>query len=193
MVFPRVKSESLNNNLFPIGDVIINDTAGAKILALLLPEGKVRFGEDANVCCEIDPTLPEEGYTLTLREGKDVAILSAGGILTQTLGAADLLAEKGVSAEVVSFPCIKPIDGEKIVELAGRFRHIVTVEEHSVVGGFGSAVAEVLAENGAACKLHRIGMPDVYSCIVGTQQYLRGEYDMDDKAIARRTLAWLEK
>ena len=130
---------------------------------------------------------------LTLRVGKDVAILSAGGILTQTVGAADILAEKGVSAEVVSFPCIKPIDAEKIVELAGRFRHIVTVEEHSIVGGFGSAVAEVLAENGACCRLHRIGMPDIYSCIVGTQQYLRGEYDMDDKAIARRTLAWLEK
>ena len=128
---------------------------------------------------------------LTLREGEDVAILSAGGILTQTVGAADILAEKGVSAEVVSFPCIKPIDAEKIVELAGRFKHIVTVEEHSVVGGFGSAVAEVLAENGACCRLHRIGMPDIYSCIVGTQQYLRGEYDMDDKAIARRTLAWL--
>ena len=130
---------------------------------------------------------------LTLREGTDVAILSAGGILTQTVGAADILAEKGVSAEVVSFPCIKPIDGEKIIQLAGRFRHIVTVEENSIVGGFGSAVAEVLAENGACCRLHRIGMPDVYSCIVGTQQYLRGEYDMDDKAIARRTLAWLEK
>ena len=130
---------------------------------------------------------------LTLREGTDVALLSAGGILTQTLGAADLLKERGVQAEVVSFPCIKPIDKEKIAELAQRFRHIVTVEEHSIVGGFGSAVSEVLAELGTGCKLHRIGMPDVYSCIVGTQQYLRGEYDMDDKAIARRTLAWLEK
>ena len=147
-----------------------------------------------------EPTLHDGPVTdwqppkaLTLREGTDVAILSAGGILTQTVSAAAILAESGVSAEVVSFPCIKPIDAEKIAELAGRFLHIVTVEEHSVVGGFGSAVAEVLAENGASCRLHRIGMPDIYSCIVGTQQYLRGEYDMDDKAIARRTLAWLEK
>ena len=128
---------------------------------------------------------------LTMRQGSDVALLSAGGIMTQTLGAAELLKEQGVSAEVVSFPCIKPIDTEKIAELAARFRHIVTVEEHSVVGGFGSAVSEVLAELGAPCKLHRIGMPDVYSCIVGTQQYLRGEYQMDDKAICRRTLEWL--
>lgn len=139
---------------------------------------------------------PIEGYTapraLTLREGKDVALLSAGGILTQTVGAAKLLEEQGVSAEVVSFPCLKPIDREKLIELSRRFRHIVTVEEHSIVGGFGSAVCEVIAEAGANCRVHRIGMEDVYSTIVGTQQYLRGEYRMDDKAICERTLDWLK-
>ena len=65
---------------------------------------------------------PIEGYTapkaLTLRQGKDVALLSAGGILTQTVGAAKLLEEQGVSAEVVSFPCLKPIDREKLIELS---------------------------------------------------------------------------
>ena len=138
---------------------------------------------------------PIEGYTapkaLTLREGTDVALLSAGGILTQTVQAAKLLAEQGVSAEVVSFPCLKPIDREKLIELSQRFRHIVTVEEHSIVGGFGSAVCEVIAEEGANCRVHRIGMEDVYSTIVGTQDYLRGEYRMDAKAICERTLSWL--
>ena len=62
-----------------------------------------------------------------------------------------------------------------------------------MVGGFGSAVCEVLAETGADCRVHRIGMADEYSCVVGTQQYLRGAYDMDDKAICRRTLAWLNE
>ncbi len=133
----------------------------------------------------------EAPKALTLRAGTDVALLSAGGILTQTVSAAKKLAEQGVSAEVVSFPCIKPIDKEKLAELAGRFRHIVTVEEHSVVGGFGSAVCEVIAETGLPCRVHRIGMEDEYSCIVGAQQYLRGEYSMDDEAIARRTLVWL--
>ena len=128
---------------------------------------------------------------LTLRQGTDVALLSAGGILTQTVSAARLLQEQGVSAEVVSFPCLKPIDREKLIELAGRFRHLVTVEEHNIVGGFGSAVCEVIAETGMPCRVHRIGMEDVYSCIVGTQQYLRGQYRMDDRAICERTLAWL--
>lgn len=128
---------------------------------------------------------------LTLRQGTDVALLSAGGILTQTVSAARLLQKQGVSAEVVSFPCLKPIDREKLIELAGRFRHLVTVEEHNIVGGFGSAVCEVIAETGMPCRVHRIGMEDVYSCIVGTQQYLRGQYRMDDRAICERTLAWL--
>ena len=135
-----------------------------------------------------DWTLPR---ALTLRQGTDVALLSAGGILTQTVSAARLLQEQGVSAEVVSFPCLKPIDREKLIELAGRFRHLVTVEEHNIVGGFGSAVCEVIAETGMPCRVHRIGMEDVYSCIVGTQQYLRGQYRMDDRAICERTLAWL--
>ena len=146
-----------------------------------------------------EPTLhdkPIENWTLpralTLREGTDVALLSAGGILTQTVGAAKLLAEQGVSAEVVSFPCIKPIDRDKLAELSQRFRHIVTVEEHSVIGGLGGAVCEVLAEMGSPCRVHRIGMDDVYSTIVGTQQYLRGEYRMDEKAICERTLVWLQ-
>ena len=140
---------------------------------------------------------PIEGWALpkalTMKQGTDVALLSAGGILTQTLGAAKLLEEQGVSAEVVSFPCVKPIDRDKLVELAGRFRHIVTVEEHSVVGGFGSAVCEVIAEIGAGCRVHRVGMEDVYSSIVGTQQYLRGAYSMDDRAICERTLEWLKE
>ena len=140
---------------------------------------------------------PIEGWelpkALTLRHGVDVALLSAGGILTQTVSAARMLEEKGVSAEVVSFPCLKPIDRDKLLELAGRLKHIVTVEEHSVVGGFGSAVCEVIAETGANCRVHRVGMEDVYSTIVGTQQYLRGEYRMDDRAICERTLEWLKE
>ena len=146
-----------------------------------------------------EPTLHDAPVTgwkmpqaLTLREGKDVAILSSGGILTQTVSAARMLADKGISAEVVSFPCVKPIDREKIVELYTRFSHLVTVEEHTIVGGFGSAVCEVAMEAGTGAVVHRIGMEDTYSTIVGTQQYLRGCYQMDDRAICERTMAWLK-
>lgn len=129
---------------------------------------------------------------LTLRRGTDIALLSAGGILTQTVQAADLLEARGISAEVVSFPCIKPIDTAAITDLCTRFRHIVTVEEHTIVCGFGSAVCEAAAETGSGCIIHRIGMADEYSSVVGTQQYLRSVYGMDAAHIADRTEAWLK-
>ena len=94
---------------------------------------------------------------------------------------------------MVSFPCLKPIDREKVLELASRFSNIITVEEHSVIGGLGSAVAEILAEEGSSCRLSRMGMKDSYSTIVGTQQYLRSVYQLDDKAIAEKALELCKK
>ena len=130
---------------------------------------------------------------LTLMEGQDVAILSAGGILTQAVGAGEELLRCGIHAQVMSFPCLKPLDVKTVSELGRRFRHVVTVEENTVVGGFGSAVAEVLAEEGSGCRLHRIGMQDEYSTIVGTQQYLRACYGMHAQGICDRIIKWLEE
>ena len=130
---------------------------------------------------------------VTLREGKDIAILSAGGILTQAVDAAQRLAEKGISAKVVSFPCLKPLDTETVKELLGSFRHIVTVEEHTVVGGFGSAVCEIAAEVGSGCRVKRIGMEDCFTTVVGDRQYLREIYGMDGKAIAEKAEAFLKE
>ena len=128
---------------------------------------------------------------ITIAAGTDVALLSTGGILTQTAAAAGLLAAHGVSAEVISFPCVKPIDKEKIASLCSRFRHIVTVEEHNITGGFGAAVCEAAAELQTDCRVHRIGMPDEYTSKVGDQAYLRSVYGMDAEAVCRRTLCWL--
>ena len=130
---------------------------------------------------------------ITLRKGSDIALLSTGGILTQTAAAAERLAEKNIRAEVVSFPCIKPMDTEAVQELLKRFRHLVTVEEHNVTGGFGSAVCEIAAEAGTGCRIHRIGLQDCYSAIVGNQQYLREMYGMDEKTIAEKVEAWLRE
>ena len=115
------------------------------------------------------------------------------GILTQAVEAAKLLEEKGISAEVVSFPCVKPMDEGAVRKLTERFRHIVTVEEHNIIGGFGSAVCEIAAETGNGCRIHRIGLQDCYTSVVGNQQYLREIYGMDAKAIAEKTEAWLNE
>ena len=129
----------------------------------------------------------------TLRKGKDIALLSTGGILTQTAAAAERLAGKNIWAEVVSFPCVKPMDTEAVKNLLKRFHHLVTVEEHNIIGGLGSAVCEIAAEAGTGSLIHRIGLQDCYSTIVGNQQYLREVYGMDEKTIADRAEAWLNE
>ena len=140
---------------------------------------------------------PVKGWTfpeaITLRGGKDIAILSAGGILTQAVEAAERLAAKGISARVVSFPVLKPLDTETVSELLSVFPKIITVEEHTVIGGFGSAVCELAAETGSGCKVKRIGLEDCFTAVVGDRQYLREVYGMDGKAIAEKAEAFLKE
>lgn len=130
---------------------------------------------------------------IVIREGEDTALLTAGGILTEAVKAADMLAEKGIHAGVISFPCVKPLDTESVLALAERYKLLVTVEEHNIVGGFGGAVCEAAAEAGSGCRVRRIGLEDRYSSVVGTQQYLRGIYGMDAAAICEKVCGWLEK
>lgn len=117
---------------------------------------------------------------------KKVAIFSTGAILDDASDASDMLEELGIGIEQYSFPTVKPIDVDVIRECAERYDYIVTVEEHNIVGGFGSAVAEVMAELTAKSKLIRIGLEDQYCTIVGDQQYLREKYGMSAKQIVRR-------
>ena len=130
------------------------------------------------------------GKAIKIRETSDaekkVAIFSTGAILDDTSDAADMLAEIGIGVEQYSFPTVKPLDVDVIKGCAERFDYIVTVEEHNIVGGFGGAVAEVLAEMQTRAKLIRIGLNDQYCTIVGSQQYLREKYGMSAKNIVER-------
>ena len=121
-----------------------------------------------------------------LREGTDVALLSAGGILAEVGKAAEILAGKGIRAEVWSFPCIKPLDTERIIRLARTYGQLITVEEHNITGGFGGAVCETVAEAGTPCRVHRLGLRDAFTTVVGTQAYLRKMYGIDGEAIAEK-------
>ena len=78
-------------------------------------------------------------------------------------------------------------------ELLGTFRHIITVEEHTILGGFGGAVCEVAAEIGSGCRVKRIGLEDCFTTVVGDRQYLREVYGMDGKAIAEKAEALLKE
>ena len=127
------------------------------------------------------------------RKGRDLALLSAGGILTEVAEAAEILSRQGLEAEVLSFPCVKPLDGKRVRETAKRFPLIVTVEEHNIMGGFGSAVCEEAAAEGAPCVIRRIGLSDTFTEVVGDQAYLREYYGISAKAIAEKAAAWIHE
>lgn len=128
------------------------------------------------------------GKAIKVKEGTKVAIFSTGAIFEEVEEAVALLKEKGIDPEVYTFPTVKPIDRKVILDVAEKFDLIATIEEHNVVGGFGSAVAEVMAENPQNAKLLKIGLEDTYSSKVGSQKYLRSEFDIDAKGIANKIL-----
>lgn len=128
----------------------------------------------------------EIGRALPVCDGKRVALLSCGAIFDEVQGAIDILCEDGITPAAYTFPTVKPIDKDCIRDLAERFELLVTVEENTVIGGFGSAVAEVLADLSQHARLLRVGIEDTYSCIVGTQKYLRDHYGMSAAKIAQR-------
>ncbi len=125
-----------------------------------------------------------------LREGVDVAILAIGGMVAEAMQAADRLAAQGVLATVANMASLKPLDAGLVRDLAGRHRLLVTVENHSVIGGLGSAVAEVLADAGAGVRLVRIGVRDEFA-EGGTTAYLWDKYGLSAPRIAERVSAAL--
>lgn len=127
------------------------------------------------------------GKAIEIQKGEKVAVFSTGAIFDEVNEACEELKVQGIIPTVYTFPTVKPIDKEVILECAKTHKAIVTVEEHNLSGGFGSAVAEVLAEtDGVKAKLVCVALDDRYSCIVGSQKYLRKQYSIDAKAIIER-------
>ncbi|NYE03853.1 transketolase [Bacillus niacini] len=133
------------------------------------------------------------GKAIKLLEGETVAIFSTGEILEEAKKGATLLNNMGVSTGLFSFPTVKPIDYETIIQSANNVDLIITVEEHNIIGGFGSAVAEVLAGvQGNHAQLIRIGLDDKYSSIVGSQEYLRDCYGISAQQIVDKVINTLK-
>ncbi|MEU8243038.1 transketolase C-terminal domain-containing protein [Actinoplanes missouriensis] len=124
--------------------------------------------------------------------GGEVLLCSTGAILDATCDAAQLLRARGIRADVRSFPWLDPFDAVAVRQAAGEYEALVTVEEHSIVGGLGSAVAEVLAESAGGTPLIRIALPPTSSSVVGDQQYLRAAFELDAESISRRVRNHLE-
>jgi transketolase len=124
----------------------------------------------------------EIGKAMTLREGTDVTVIACGVPVLHAVEAADMARDQGVSVRVLDMHTVKPIDAEAIVKAVGDTRRIITVEDHNVMGGLGSAVAEVIARSGKGCAFRMLGYQDEYS-IVGYPEDLLHRYKLDADGI----------
>ena len=170
------------------GMTIINPSddveAKAAVRAAYELDGPVylRFGRLAvPVINDNDDYKFEIGKGVVLREGKDVTIVATGLCVSSALEAADMLAEDGIEAKVINIHTIKPIDSDLLVEAAKETGKVVTVEEHSVIGGLGGAVCEVLSEK-YPVPVKRIGVNDVYG-ESGPAVKLIEKYGLDGKGV----------
>ena len=131
----------------------------------------------------------EIGKGIVLREGKDVAIIATGLEVGESLAAAEMLAADGIDAKVINIHTIKPLDEELVVAAAKETGKVVTVEEHSVIGGLGSAVAEVLSEK-APTKMLKIGVNDTFG-ESGPAVALIKKYGLDAESIYNKVKAFV--
>lgn len=113
------------------------------------------------------------GAPLLIRDGGDVTVLVAGAIITQALEVADILAAEGISLRIMTCPVIKPLNVEAIAVAASGTRGIVTLEEHTIAGGFGSAALEGFAVAGLRTPILPLALNDAYTTIIGGQEYIR--------------------
>ena len=142
----------------------------------------MRFGRAAVPVINDTPDYKFEiGKGITLREGKDVALIATGLLVAPAMEAAEMLAADGIEATVINIHTIKPLDKELVVKAAKATNKVYTLEEHSIIGGLGSAVMECLSEE-YPCKVTRIGVQDVFG-ESGPAGELIVKYGMDAKSI----------
>ncbi len=168
--------------------------AKAAVRAAIEYEGPVylRFGRAAVPVINDNADYKFEiGKGVTLKEGTDVTIIASGICVDSALGAAEKLAADGISAEVINIHTIKPLDEELVLASAKKTGKVVTVEEHSVIGGLGSAVCDVLSEK-APTPVCKIGMNDVYG-ESGPAAALVAKYGLDAEGVYAKTKAFLGK
>ncbi|TAL38514.1 MAG: transketolase family protein [Spirochaetes bacterium] len=132
------------------------------------------------------------GKAVTMKDGKDVTVITCGVCVGQAMRAAKVLESQGLSVRVINMHTVKPIDREVILKAVVETRRIITVEEHNVMGGLGSAVGEVIVEGGKACAFKKLGVPDAFA-IVGYPEDLYNYYKFDADGIIEAVGALMKK
>ncbi len=128
----------------------------------------------------------ELGKAIHMREGRDATLICTGGILQSAVRTAQRLSEEGIETRLLSMHTLKPLDTEAVLAAARETRAIFTLEEHSILGGLGSAVAEVLAEADIPrIPFKRIGVPPAFSPHIGSQEYMLERHGLTPESIAK--------
>lgn len=125
-----------------------------------------------------DNNMIEVGKASIIEEGKDIAIISTSNMLPDAYDYCQKLKSEGRKPYLISMHTIKPLDKECLLSLINKGVEIHTLEEHSIIGGLGSAVAEVIAESGKGIKFKRIGIPDEFSHYIGSQKYIKKQFGL---------------
>jgi transketolase len=153
----------------------------------------IRLGKKGEPVVHKEPPDFTIGKGIVMRPGTDVCLLSTGNTLAIAMRAADELDKKGVSAQVVSFHTVKPLDEVLLIDAFSRFQVVVTIEEHSLLGGLGSSIAEwVVDRPPASARLVRVGTGDHFIHEAGNQEFARRYYGLTAERIADRALQALE-
>ncbi len=147
-----------------------------------------------------DTTLPvhtpdselQIGKGIIRRPGKDLAIIACGSMVGRSMRAADLLSTKGIDTRVVEIHTLKPLDEDLILQTAAEVGAIITAEEHTIIGGLGSAVAEVIAGKGPV-KFHRIGIEDTFARTAPDVESLMDAFGLSIEEIVRSAVSLLEE
>lgn len=166
----------------------------AAVEALVATDGPayLRLGRAGEPLVHPQPPTFQIGRAIRLREGCDIALISTGGMLATTMAAADQLEASGLSCRVLSMHTVKPLDLDSVVAAAAETKLIATIEEHSVLGGLGGAVAEILAELPRRhAVLKRIGLVSEFVSKAGSRDYLASEHGLSTGAIVQTVMsAW---
>lgn len=145
----------------------------------------LRLGKKGEPDLYNHPNKLKIGQGRLIKSGKDYVIIATGNIVFNALCAAKILEKSGISGAVISMHTVKPIDRKLIETLAQKYANIITVEEHSVIGGLGSAVAEILAQiSNSDTKLLILGVPDKFPEKNGSQNYFRERFGLNPEKIS---------
>jgi transketolase len=174
------------------GDPIEAELATRALVAQSGP-AYLRLGRSGEPAVHSDKVPFHLGESIQLMEGRDITLIATGTMLWTALQVAERLLRDSVQARVLSMHTVKPLDVKAVLAAACETSAIVTIEEHSILGGLGSAVAEVLAEFPEfRIPFRRLGLPPTFTSLVGSQDYLKENYSLTVSGILRSITEILE-